>query len=58
MSNASAFCPVCDAEVPVAKDAVVSELVVCTSCSVALEIRGLDPVVLDEAPQEEEDWGQ
>jgi len=51
-------CPVCDAEVPVAEDAVVSELIVCSSCCVALEVRALDPVVLDEAPQEEEDWGQ
>ena len=58
MSSSCPLCPVCDAEVPVAKDAVVSELVVCASCCVALEVRGLDPVVLDEAPQEEEDWGQ
>ncbi len=58
MSNPNPLCPVCDAEVPVASDTVVSELLVCSSCSVALEVRSLDPVVLDEAPQEEEDWGQ
>jgi len=54
----TANCPVCGAELTVAPDAVVSEMLVCTSCCVALEVRALDPVLLDEAPQEEEDWGQ
>ena len=58
MPKLSASCPVCDADVPLAGDPVVSELVVCSSCSVALEVKRLDPVLLDEAPQEEEDWGQ
>jgi alpha-aminoadipate carrier protein LysW len=58
MTASYAPCPVCDAEVPVPPNPVLSELLVCESCSVALEVRALDPVVLDEAPQEEEDWGQ
>jgi lysine biosynthesis protein LysW len=33
-------------------------MIVCGSCCVALEVRSLDPVRLEEAPQEEEDWGQ
>jgi alpha-aminoadipate carrier protein LysW len=51
-------CPVCDAPISVPPNPVLSELLVCESCSVALEVRALDPVVLEEAPQEEEDWGQ
>ncbi len=58
MTNRRANCPVCDAEMSLADDAVVSELIVCSSCCVPLEVRSLDPVLLDEAPQEEEDWGQ
>jgi len=58
MPKTNGTCPVCDAEITVAEDAVVSELIVCGSCCVALEVRALDPVVLDEAPHEEEDWGQ
>jgi alpha-aminoadipate carrier protein LysW len=51
-------CPVCDAEVRLSQDTVVSELVVCDSCSSPLEVRTVDPLQLAEAPQEEEDWGQ
>ncbi len=58
MTASYAPCPVCDAEVPVPPDVVLSELLVCESCSAPLEVRALDPVVLDVAPQEEEDWGQ
>ena len=56
--NSVATCPVCEAEVRISKDPVVAELLVCDACSSPLEVRGLDPVVLAEAPQEEEDWGE
>jgi alpha-aminoadipate carrier protein LysW len=58
MLNPFASCPVCDAPLTLAPDAVVSELVACQACYAPLEVRSLDPVVLDEAPHEEEDWGQ
>lgn len=58
MSNVLVSCPVCDAPLAVAAGAVVCELVVCDACYAPLEVKSLDPVVLDEAPQEEEDWGQ
>jgi alpha-aminoadipate carrier protein LysW len=51
-------CPVCDAEVHLQNTTILSELVVCDSCSCMLEVRGLDPVQLAEAPQEQEDWGE
>ena len=51
-------CPVCAAEIKLADDAMVSEIVVCEDCGAELEIVGLDPVKLDEAPSAEEDWGQ
>ncbi len=51
-------CPVCDAPVSLAAGTVVSELVTCRECGSDLEVAGLDPAVLREAPMEEEDWGQ
>jgi alpha-aminoadipate carrier protein LysW len=51
-------CPVCGANVPVGEDAVVGELLACPECGTELEVKGLKPVTLSEAPQEEEDWGE
>lgn len=53
-----AECPVCSAQVPVPNDAVVGELISCAECASELEVTKLEPVTLEEAPQEEEDWGQ
>jgi alpha-aminoadipate/glutamate carrier protein LysW len=54
----SPTCPVCEAEVRLSTLAILSELLVCDSCSSTLEVRSLDPVLLEEAPQEQEDWGE
>ena len=54
MSN----CPVCDAEVELPGDAVVGELITCDDCGTELEVLGLDPAEIGEAPAAEEDWGQ
>ena len=51
-------CPVCGAEIELAGDAIVGELLVCDDCGAELELKNLDPVELDEAPAAEEDWGQ
>ena len=51
-------CPVCAAEVEIAKDAMAGEIIVCEDCGVELEVLGLDPIALAEAPTAEEDWGQ
>lgn len=51
-------CPVCDAQVPLPDNAIVSELLVCAECGTELEVAALNPPVLREAPAEEEDWGQ
>lgn len=53
-----AECPVCDAEVELAGDAVVGELIPCGDCGSELEVLALDPAKLGEAPEAEEDWGQ
>jgi len=51
-------CPVCAAEIEIAKDAISGELAVCGDCGVELEVLETDPVKLAEAPSAEEDWGQ
>lgn len=39
-------------------DPVEGELFECSECASELEILGLAPVVLGEAPETEEDWGE
>ena len=51
-------CLECSAELELAPDTEVGEIVVCSDCGVELEVMGVDPIVLDLAPEEEEDWGE
>jgi alpha-aminoadipate carrier protein LysW len=53
-----AQCPECGAELEVAADTEVAEIVVCPDCGVELEVRSLDPLKLELAPEVEEDWGE
>ena len=55
LSNA---CPVCDAQIQLGADTVLGELLTCPECGSELEVVNLDPLELEEAPQEEEDWGE
>lgn len=51
-------CPVCGAEITLPESTVVGELIECPDCGTELEVRGIKPLKLEEAPKEEEDWGQ
>ncbi|MDH3689122.1 MAG: lysine biosynthesis protein LysW [Gammaproteobacteria bacterium] len=53
-----AMCPICDGEVSLGSDTVVGELIRCPDCGSELEVTGIDPAVLAEAPEAEEDWGE
>ena len=53
-----AICPVCDAMIELDDNVELNELIVCPDCGSELEVINLDPPELEEAPQEEEDWGQ
>lgn len=53
----TAKCPECDAEITL-EDVMQGEIVVCPDCGVDLEVTSLEPVTLDLAPMEEEDWGE
>jgi alpha-aminoadipate carrier protein LysW len=51
-------CLECGAELELAADVEVGEIVVCPDCGVELEVTSLDPIALDLAPEVEEDWGE
>jgi alpha-aminoadipate carrier protein LysW len=53
----TACCPECDAEI-VLNDVIQGEIVVCSDCGVDLEVVSLDPLTLEMAPMEQEDWGE
>jgi len=53
-----AECPVCGADIEKAADTVLGELLECSDCGTELEVTSLDPFKVEEAPQEEEDWGE
>jgi len=53
----TAHCPECDAELSL--DGVIEgEIVVCSDCGVDLEVISVNPLTLELAPMEEEDWGE
>ena len=51
-------CTICAAEITKADDTIVGELLTCGECGTELEVTGVDPFTVEEAPQEDEDWGE
>jgi alpha-aminoadipate carrier protein LysW len=39
-------------------DTVQGELIECPDCGSELEVTGVKPFTVDEAPSEQEDWGE
>lgn len=56
-ASGTAECPDCYAEVSL-DDVMQSEIVQCPECGADLEVTSLEPLTLEAAPQEEEDWGE
>jgi alpha-aminoadipate carrier protein LysW len=55
---AGAQCPECAAQLELAADTEVGEILVCPDCGVELEVMSLQPLQLELAPEVEEDWGE
>lgn len=51
-------CPECEASIELSGDVEKGEIVQCPDCGAELEVVGTNPVELDLAPEEEEDWGE
>ncbi len=49
--------PECEAEITLDKP-LRGEIIVCPDCGAELEVTSENPLALDLAPQEEEDWGE
>ncbi len=54
----TAECPECGATITFKSAPLLHELVRCADCGAELEVTKLDPLSLDLAPMEEEDWGE
>ncbi|MAT41810.1 MAG: lysine biosynthesis protein LysW [Anaerolineaceae bacterium] len=52
------ICVECDAEFSVNESVEESEILVCPDCGVDLEVISVNPLTVDLAPMEEEDWGE
>ena len=54
-----ATCPECAAEIDLnLEDVMAGEIIDCPDCGVELEIVSTQPLALELAPKEEEDWGE
>ncbi len=58
MSENTVQCTECDAAVAISENPEVGEILTCNDCSVELEIKALDPMTVEMAPEVEEDWGE
>ena len=54
--SGTAECPECFAEIKLT-DVMQHEIIQCPECGADLEVTGIDPITLELAPEEEEDWG-
>ncbi len=54
----SAECPECAGTIALYSNTLKGEIVTCPDCGAELEVTGVNPITLDVAPQEEEDWGE
>ncbi|MEE2876496.1 MAG: lysine biosynthesis protein LysW [Candidatus Neomarinimicrobiota bacterium] len=51
-------CKECGSEITLPDDVVENEIIDCEACGVELEVVKLDPLEIDLAPEEQEDWGE
>ena len=57
MSNETT-CPICDYLMEMSSNTVAGELIECRDCGSELEVTSTEPFTIEEAPLEEEDWGE
>lgn len=51
-------CPECDAAIAFSRVPLRGQVTRCRDCRVELEVTGVEPIVLELAPEVEEDWGE
>ncbi len=55
---ATVTCTECEAEIELSSDVELGEIIVCPDCGIDLEVTSLDPLKVELAPMEQEDWGE
>lgn len=58
MSQNTVECVECGAAVAVPGNVMQGEILVCSDCGAELEVLGVEPLTVDLAPKELEDWGE
>jgi len=60
MTNLTTNCPICDGEINLPKDLEESEIITCDECKNRVVVSSIagSKVILEEAPEIEEDWGE
>jgi len=53
-----AECPECGAALVLEDNVEAGEIIVCPDCGVELEVISVNPIVVEPAPEVEEDWGE
>ncbi|TQF13309.1 MULTISPECIES: lysine biosynthesis protein LysW [Myxococcus] len=56
-ATGQALCPTCSQPID-GEGRVQGEVLTCSGCDGELEVVGLNPLRLEEAPEVEEDWGE
>lgn len=51
-------CPECAGILNLPADVMQGEILVCGDCGIELEVLSLEPIEIDLAPMEMEDWGE
>lgn len=51
-------CSICAGKITLTDDVLQGELIECPECGSELEVTSIEPFQVQEAPQEEEDWGE
>lgn len=54
----TATCPECGGEVSFSRAPLAGQVVTCPQCGAELEVTSINPIVLELAPEVEEDWGE
>ncbi|GIK64491.1 MAG: lysine biosynthesis protein LysW [Chloroflexota bacterium] len=58
MSNNNVECLECGADIRVPNNVMQGEILKCGDCGIELEVTELNPLTIDLAPMEMEDWGE
>jgi alpha-aminoadipate carrier protein LysW len=51
-------CVVCEGIVNMPEDVMEGELLLCPDCGTELELVSINPLMVEEAPEVQEDWGE